>query len=244
LVISGEALSNLPQAGVERFSSWLSEHANEIFVIAYVRHPVDWSSSFAQQLIKGGRLLHIFDSRPPLPRLRERLAPWMAAFGRDKIVLADYQTASQHPLGLIGHFADLIGVADAFDASASIVHANESLSTEAILILDALNRMRQARCSTGEVEILRRIKGRKFRLSEPALAAVRTRSRADLDWLDEHFGLCLTESASTHAPEPLFADTTIRSLAKLVIEFGDQVAAQPRPRAQRKLPVKSEALVP
>jgi hypothetical protein len=220
LVLSGEALSILSRAGVERFSSWLGEYAKETFVIAYVRHPVDWASSAAQQRIQAGGRMRRFDSHPPLAQMRKRLEPWMAVFGRDTMVLADFQAAVRHPRGLTGHFASLIGIGHAFSISAATVRINESLSAEAISIMEMLNRMRETHCSNREIEILRRIEGRKFRLGEAALATVRNAAQADLEWLYENFGLHLIEAAPSATTEPLFSEATIRSLAMLVIELG------------------------
>jgi len=54
MVVSGEALSRLPEEEIRRLRKMWNPHAAAYRVIVYVRDPYDYANSFALQLIRNG----------------------------------------------------------------------------------------------------------------------------------------------------------------------------------------------
>ena len=59
LIISGEGISLLPVAALERLMSAITSKGFAIQAMALVRSPLDYAHSIAQQLIRGGQYLEV-----------------------------------------------------------------------------------------------------------------------------------------------------------------------------------------
>lgn len=71
VVFSAEGLTGFTTHEVVRFRDWLLGYVEEIYVIAYVRHPTDWARSAFQQRVKGGSTLASLHAAPPHPQDRK-----------------------------------------------------------------------------------------------------------------------------------------------------------------------------
>jgi hypothetical protein len=214
LLLSAEGVStNLSEPELARLRGWGERYADAWTVLAWVRHPVDWARSVVQQRLKAGEdTLQKMYQDPPGPNYRFRISKFISVFGRENVRVFDYGAATASPGGILGAFAEQAGLsASTRDLLTSRTERhNESLSMEAVRILDSLNRQRPAfvgderapgRSGPGrELAYLSRIKGRRFDLPGAVKEEIRSRSREDVAWLNEAFGLDLYRDVLEPAP--------------------------------------------
>lgn len=186
LVLSAEGLCDVGPPAIERLRAFLAPHVGErIRVLAYVRHPLDWIHSAAQERLKAGETLDQLLERPWRPDWRRRFTPWLQAFGRERFVLRSFEAALKTGLLVsLAEAGDLPEVRDLPSASP----ANASLSMEAALWLDARNRRDPSR-DQALLQRLMRQPGRPFRLPAELEAAALATAREEVAWLQETFGV-------------------------------------------------------
>jgi hypothetical protein len=229
LVLSGEDLGLLTRPGVHRLKRWLTGYATNVRILAYVREPVAWATSHAQQQVRQGKVLETLLEHALVPRFRRRLTPWMVAFGKENVSVSDFDVARAGPAGLVGHFTDQLGLPESVHETLEQKRANESLSAEAVTLMSALNAVKPAfvdnRASADRATkidpVFARIKGRRFSLPEEAIARTEAMSAAEVNWLHEMFGLSFAPPKRHGAEAPaLFSSTeTQQSLALLIWEL-------------------------
>lgn len=201
VVISAEGLSRYTRGEVHRFVEWLKRYASDdMTVVAYVRHPVDWTRSSMQQSLKTGKTLGELFENPPAPKWRNKFTPWLEAVGHENFRLVSFEEARQDE-GVVASFCDAAGLPkEKVLPFAPAAPVNESMSREAVLLLDSLNRQRPL-FKDGKVSperndwrgtnVIMPVPGGKFRLSGEQEAKSRVMSRRDLEWLNETFGVDL-----------------------------------------------------
>ncbi len=231
LLLSAEGVSNLSKTELASLREWgESHHASEWTVLVCVRHPVDWARSVIQQLLKRGDTLGQLYAEPRLPDYRGRISTSMSVFGRENVRVYDFRAATESEGGIVGTFAEQVGLsAPSRDLLASqAVRVNESLSSEAARILDSLNRQRPMfagdvratrRAGPGhELAYLSRIEGRKFDVPDSVKEAIRARSREDVAWLNETFGLDLYRDVADSAPRARARDEPVEALSDPAVD--------------------------
>jgi hypothetical protein len=242
LVLSGEGVSHFTEAELAKLRAWGERYSSEWTVLVCVRHAIDWARSVVQERQKQGDTLEQLYERPPTPKYRLKISRAISVFGRQSVRLFDFESAVEGEGGIVGAFAREAGLGATtgeFLASRAQRY-NESLSMEAALILDALNRQHPLfvgdargphRAGPGrELAYLRRIKGRGFEVPEAVKERIRSQSREDVLWLNETFGLELYRDVRDSAPqahsrheEPVQAlsDPAVEGIAEV---FGELVA--------------------
>jgi hypothetical protein len=229
LVLSGEDLGLLTRPAVQRLKQWLSGYAASVRIVAYVREPVAWATSHAQQLVRQGRVLETLLEGALVPRFRRRLTPWMVAFGKQNVSVADFDVARAGPAGLVGHFTDQLGLPESVHETLVQKRSNESLSAEAVTLMSALNALKPAfvdnRTSADRAAkvdlIFARIKGSRFSLPPAAIARTEAMSATEVSWLAETFGLSFAppKRHDEDAPALFGSEETRQSLALLIWEL-------------------------
>jgi hypothetical protein len=247
LLLSAEGVSHLSVPQIAMLREWGEKYSSKWIVLVCVRHPVDWSRSVIQQRLKGGDTLQQLYEEPPKPKYREKIFRAISVFGRENVRVFDFEAASASDGGIVGAFTEQAGLSATsrdFLASRAVRRYNESLSLEAARILDSLNRQRTKyvdnvraprRAGPGrELTYISRIKGRKFDVPDSVKESVRLRSREDVAWLNETFGLGLYRDLTTFAPhaqsheEPMEAlsDPAVDSIAEIFGELLEEVTAK------------------
>ncbi len=247
LLLSAELISTLTVPEIVKLREWGERYSPKWTVLVCVRHPVDWTRSVIQQLLKSGDTLQqlyeaICCSREdqfPMPNYRDRISRAISVFGRENVRVYDFDAAVESDGGIVGAFARQVGLsASSGDFLASrAVRYNESLSLEGARILDSLNRQRplfadgvRAPRRSGprhELAYIGRIKGQSFDVPGSVKEDIRLRSREDVAWLNETFGLELYRDVTDFAPhvqsheEPVEAlsDPAVESIAEIVGEL-------------------------
>lgn len=201
ILFSCEGLYNLKRPDLEKFKNWLAPLVDEIKVLLVAREPVAYATSSIQQVLKQGLVLDDLYQHPQVPFFKTNIGNQMAVFGADAVRVVTFEAICKHPEGVVGGFLDEIGVSDATARAAVQTAAkrdNESLSAPAAQILSSLNKARPAvvngeksekRKILKEIRTLQKIKGGRFRLPEEVAQRVFEKTREDVAWLKENFGI-------------------------------------------------------
>jgi hypothetical protein len=243
LVISGELLCGFDPKAVARLIEWLTQYVSTISVVAFVRHPVDWARSAVQQRLKGGATLDHLYENVPVPKWREKFTPWLDAVALERFRLVNFNEALENE-GIVASFCEAAGLPHEtiWSLAPPVPAANESISLEAALLLDSLNRQ-QPLFIDGKLSLERRrygqryvkramksVPGNKFYLSAEHAAKARVESRPDLEWLNATFGKNLFPDIFDDAPieTPIHPNTmpqtTVDALAIMLSKLFGKVA--------------------
>ncbi len=242
LLLSAEGVSFLSASELAKLREWGEKYASDWIVLTCVRHPVGWTRSVLQERLKQGDTLQQLYGKLPTTKYREKTSGAISVFGRENVRVFDFDAATKSDDGIVGTFADQVGLTPpSRDLLVSrAVRVNESLSLEAVRILDSLNRQRPMFVGNGkaprragpgrELAYLRRIEGQKFDVPGWVKENIRLQSREDVAWLNETFGLGLYRDVedpipateSSEEPVETLGDETVDSIAAVI---GDLVVA-------------------
>ena len=212
LLISGEDMSydhEHAEIGLIAMAEYLREHSGEdVRVIAYVRPPRSFISSWFQQKSRGiiRKTMIAPDARrwqtvpnAYWPRYRARFEKFDTIFGRENVTLKPFQRERLEGGDVVLDFARETGVA--LDPG-EVVRARESLSLGVAALLYVRQRFGKQR---KEIEprgrhgyFVRQIStlgARRFVFADTATDPLVEAHRADLDWMEARLGVPLSEPA-------------------------------------------------
>lgn len=157
MIVSGEGFFNMDDEECARFRELLAPHFDEIRIIAYLRDPVSWASSRAQENIKHGHSIaeltgSVVDDparSPIVPRYRERLERWFRVFGRQAVTLRPFDRARFVGGDLIADFLAAAGARPEVAALVGRPWNNPRTSHEALLLIESHYRMLGRRRAAG-----------------------------------------------------------------------------------------------
>jgi hypothetical protein len=140
VLVSGEELCRLSEDGVKRMLEFFSRFTDTISAVCFVRDPISYCKSEAQENIKGGLSWKEVVENPPRARFRFYLKKYVEQLGREhvhviryeKFVETDFETGTARLLSAAG--------VDTLQLKINEVdHSNRAISQEAALILSELN---------------------------------------------------------------------------------------------------------
>lgn len=177
-----------------------------------MRHPVDWTRSVAQQRLKHGETLEQVYENTPRPNWQRRFTPWLSVVGLEHFQLVSFEEARQGE-GIVASFCGAAGLPrEKVLPLMPAMSANESMSLEAALLLDSLNRQRPLfvdgkvspeRRLLGRrygIDLMQSVPGNRFSLSVEHVMRARVESRPDLEWLNATFGMNLYQDVFEDTP--------------------------------------------
>ncbi|TGD72302.1 hypothetical protein E4634_15155 [Mangrovimicrobium sediminis] len=222
LLLSAEGVGHFPRPALQALAAWLGEIAEEVRVVACVRHPLDALSSEIQQRLTAGAVLETLYADPPVYPLRKLFTRLADSFGEDSLVLYDFAGATCYPGGLAAALLEHTGVA-VHGLAPEPPRANPSMSHEAALLLSALNAQRGLFAGGGrnperapdDVQRIASLPGRKFSAPPAVYALVEQRMADDLAWLEARHKLVLSapERPAADNEDPGFSQADIDDLA-------------------------------
>lgn len=199
IVISGEGISQLNKQGLQAFRNYLIENTQSdvnFNVIAFVRHPVDWTVSKIQEAVKGGTSL-----KAAIERNRKKQKPFFKLITNNfKSVFAGYQLdlyrfedAVKHHNGITGMFLSVLGIAENQIKDINNEFLNVSLSYEATVLLSAIFEeipLYKENRKNPELEGFRReflfeMPGRKFSIPPDVKSNIWEKVQTDVNWLHD-----------------------------------------------------------
>ena len=231
-IISAEALSETSPAGLRKLKKLLAPYASSTRIICYVRHPADFMSSALQQKVKAG--LSTMTDRP-MPRYRERLEPFLALFGKENVGIRILDTAYLVNSDLISDFLTAIDESPHLLDGQKIVKVNESLSHEAVLIGDSLNKILPGLANgkrnperTSVQKWLCQIKGEKFVLDPQLDEETGSALKDDLNWLHNALGREVFFWEPRGPSQAHWSAETVESVAIMLHDMATLIAKQKR----------------
>ena len=238
LLLSAEGVSNLGMESLSKLKTWGGQFSNTWAVIAYVRHPVTYTTSVIQQLLKGGETLESLYQLPPIPNYKGKLSKFIRVFGKENISIFDFESATKE--NLLQSFCRQINVDDMVFNNNQDRKDNVSMSMEAILILDRINHIRPVFVNgkrnnlrtNQELAQVQRIKGNRFYVPTHIEALIKTKTRDDIEWLNKEFNLNLYNDVFLQSqPDELsskntkeyygISDKAIDAIASIILELID-----------------------
>ena len=198
LMLSAESVAHFYRPDMLELAQWLAGYADEVVVLACVRHPVHALSSEIQQRLNIGSVLEDLYQDPPFYRFKSLFQRVLRAFGEDALVVYDFSDAVADSRGLTRVMFAQLGI-ELGEQFRPRPPANTSMSHEAALLISALNRSlpvlvdgsRNPLRRANEIQRLARIPGRKYTAPVAVYEQVIEVMKPDLEWLQEHYGLTL-----------------------------------------------------
>jgi hypothetical protein len=231
-VLSAEKASSFTCKAISDLVDFLADSAASLNkVVCYVRDPVKYATSLAQQRMKTNATLDQIRRKPPLPMFRKKLEPWLDVLGKDILVVRVFEEAIAGPGGLLGDFLMAIGLtSDALEASEVDMQANQSMSMEMALLVDAVNKVRpliqNGHVSPGRSpqdvnQLLRAIPGSPFTLGRETENRIQAESKDDVSWLETTFDIHLPSQSKRrlYPPEAKWSEETRRRLGLLLFRL-------------------------
>ncbi len=222
LLLSAESVCNFSDCDMAALAQWTACLAESVRVIACVRHPVHALSSEIQQRLRVGARLENLYRKPPYKRLRELFGRVEAQFGRENITAYSFHRALENPGGLGSEFFRQLGV-ESGESFTSRRTENSSISQEAALLLDALNRkvpqFIEGRANPERrrysIQPLLSVPGPKYRVPAEVVERAAQASHDEVTWIAETYGLDLEFSQRPQASgfEDAFSDAAKTAIA-------------------------------
>ena len=238
-VLSGEGLFDLHTKDVEKLAACLRPTFDQIKIVAYVREPITWATSRAQQYIKKRTttLAKLYDpvavaasQSKIVPNYRD-LEGYVSVFGLENVLVRALDRSTLVGGDLLRDFCSVIGRPEAADALVSR-RSNRALSAEAVLLMDAYNQLMvergaaKKRKPTTMRRHLEDLPGTPFALPRALLEEVAKATASDLAWLEETFGVALKLSPLPEKEQrPAWGPEVLRAL---VLRMEDGPPERPR----------------
>lgn len=242
-VVSGEGFFGFSTDEVAKVKAVLASEFDRVRIVAYVRDPISWASSRAQQAVKTGRsteaeLIEDVDRRGRDALIVAgygALRSYVAVFGREAVICRPFDRSAFTGGDLISDFLATIGRPDLAGRVQSRV-SNPSLSQEAVQLLGAFQarRDRENVFAPAVAERLRRrlaaVPGQSYVLPPAVLQKVYECARDDVDWLHREFGLELVRGAPRFPEARTTLDPrTADGIVDLVVGLVRRPVVKPKP---------------
>jgi hypothetical protein len=225
IVLSAEGFSSLGAAGVTRLREFLHKFVADVVVVCFVRSPVRFAISYAQEIVLGGKLIEESIRYPHLPNYRDKLTRFIDAFGIENLRVINFDATCAQQRSLVTSFLEAIGEQRGDYPFLEDQRVNAALSLEAVLIFDAINRRypvflhgkRNAQRANLPRSWFESIGHRPFSLPLEWQKRVRQLCSADVRWLAETFGIAF-EPEQAYVP---FTDFAAQLDPMLLEDIGD-----------------------
>ena len=197
LILSGEGISVLPDASLVSLRDYFLNKGYRVKAIAYVRSPVSYQVSAAQERVKNGHTLFYSDKYFPSRRIKKLLSVFST--GIDFYPFRDV-CSDEH--GPIGYFLKLAGLDAADLKKIKYIQKNESLSDQATRLIAYINEVlpfflhdensNQVRMNPDrkleDTSIFQKIGGHKYRPAFSEIQHILDESKLENEWLQATLG--------------------------------------------------------
>lgn len=197
VILSSEALySYLKRPDVAALRTFAEEVFDDVRVVAYVREPFSLMSASFWTRIKGSRLSRF----EPVYRRYKQLKKFDTLFGRDKVLLWNYDRTTFPDGNVVQHFCANLGLCPV----PSLNPKNVTLSRPAVSAIFRLNRALARQPEAAAAHKIARISVAnrfphsdwpKFRLSPNILEPLIDAEAEDINWIEKRLGCSLRSKA-------------------------------------------------
>ena len=202
LIVSGEDICLFERNDVNYMKEYFYKHLGDVVfsIMFYVRNPVDYTASVYQQFM----ITPHFTNLKTEQNFKFSLEKFMDVFGKATCVYK-FEDAIHHPLGLVGHFLESIGMPAAEIEKFRVIKSNESRSAEVVEILNEIEAKQPQILSAG-------IEGAK--------------KGAKFDLLDDGNHYVANPLRKLYDIEPLFKVEGAKKGAKFDLPYNEKVRIQ------------------
>jgi hypothetical protein len=202
LLFSGEAVSLLPQEGLQKLHAFLKSRFENISVVAYIRPPAGYiSSSFQQRLRAGGH----GGFEPIYRSYKKSFSGFDEVFGQENVLLWKFSPETFPGNCVVRDFCRRLGIA--LPAS-RIIRINESMSREIATLLYIYSKFAEdlgfekltVRMSLNLIGGLSGVGGVKFRFAPSLIGPLLEKNQEDIEWMEARLGQPLKEDFSRDRP--------------------------------------------
>lgn len=256
-MISSEALLVIPPRKVELLRELIARTfpGFAVKVLIYIRHPLGYTVSRAQNQIKLA-----YETTGDVERegyngeLRRAVEAYRRVFGDAALIVRSYDEAVEGGRSVQADMLEAIGHGAALGEIVA-GRSNESISMNAALVADIVNpalKARGIRIDTNvrgeKKQALSAIAGPRFALTQAAIDRIAPVAQAEADWFAETFAIRLTAPRLTarEAIEAELMDETARRAAaeKVLARLIEAAEGRPSRKTKRRRPAKPGAPKP
>lgn len=190
LLLSSELFSGMPEEACTAMRDYVEGKAETIRVIAYVRHPLAFAVSFAQERVRLGHSVLEQEERKQWRRqLRSRLEGWIAAVGKERLVLVPYERSILIGGSTVSDTLSRIGYQGEIPETEAEV-SNSSLTMAATVVKSRMNDFANTRDSRlGRQPYLGSIPGPRYAFPQETIERSQRAVEEDLAWVKEKCGV-------------------------------------------------------
>ncbi|MEQ9258618.1 MAG: hypothetical protein RIG84_05930 [Roseovarius sp.] len=220
IIFSSEYFWSCSPASIERLKQYLDTIATSTSVVLYARNPFLRIVSGIQQSAKVGldRLSNLVDAKY-VSEYCTKVPVWSSIFGKQSVLVREYPESDATQFDIVRDFLSAIDVDRELLEEGGKAIVNESLSAEAIHLLDASHDFAPVFSPQRQrlIRELKKIEGASFKRSLPVTQEAMEALQQDFDYLEEAWGLRFDASFPSTA-QALFGQKALASLAELISE--------------------------
>lgn len=177
---------------------------SHVRVVMYCREPVSFATSVAQQGVRRrGRPLDVAVRKPIIYHFRDQLEAWIAAFGRESMIVRKFDRRSMIGGDVVDDFFHIIGYAHLLPRLTRVTE-NVATSLEGLqAIAEHIRKHGPGAGSRHDKTIARLMKmpGTRLTLPPETVREVLARSAGNLAYLEAEFGITFDTPAGSEAPD-------------------------------------------
>jgi len=244
LILSGESLSTLKQHELKKLKTHIESAGWNIRTIIYLRSPLSSAPSVYGQRIKAGKDAGLLENEKlVITRIKTILKIFpQAIFYPFKKVCSDHGGPAQH-------FLSILKITDT--SRFEFIHANESLSNQAIRLIphinksyptlkgDKVNDLRKVR----DTFPIHQIKGEKFSFNEEEYYSIKDELKVSNDWLNTNLGPDFCDSNTDFKPiECKWTDTQLDAFESIMLKLPTHILHVTREYFEKKANLTNKQL--
>ncbi len=198
LLVSSESFMTERPEPFDRLVDHLRSLAEEVEVVCYIRHPTAMAVSALQQRVKMGQgTLAEFDPVRHIRRFSQKLDSFGPSLAKCTLTVRPFDREQLRDSDAVVDFFHICGLTAEQIRQLDIAHTNQSLCHEAVLMLNALNRLEprfvdgvpNPNRSQGVEQPYLAMRGQAFTLPEDLLQRIEELSRPEVERLERSYGL-------------------------------------------------------
>lgn len=255
IIVSGEDLIVLTPQALQKLKTFFSEYFEAFQIVAYVRSPASYMTSLMQQCIKSGIGLQRFIKENPqsclfpintdmfYPRYQACFTKFENIFGRDSLMLRDFNPAKLHNGDVVQDFFNIFRIPLEPE---KICRSNESISREALAVIYAIRKTSIMSPNAVPIHQVDRISqvlsaagGGKFLLSSTIIDPIVEKYQNDISWIKARMGDFSSEGTSNKVG--IRTELDLLRIEKAVQDKFEQISAAPLSHLPAMNPIVEQA---
>ena len=222
ILLSGEDLSTFRKNEFERLRYFFSNLWDcEFELIVYVREPVAYLVSDAQELVRAGiKTVGEAVRMGNLQRAKMKISNLIDIFGRESVRVFDYGDSNFVGNDIVKHFFGVLGM-DSPLPMTEVIRTNLASSLEKVLVLSAIRWLQPS--SLAKIAQALPDQGSKIVLSQASRRMVWDACKDDVDFLRDEYGINYHYADEAG---PSLDASVLESCVQIALQFGDDLSRE------------------